>query len=383
LKRSFFTVQLVGSPRERIRILFLVSSMRGGGAERVIATLLEHIDRLRFEPHLGLVKAEGPYLNNVPEDVYLHDLKAVRARYALPGIVRLAWRVRPQIIFSTAGQVNLALILGKGLLPPRLRLLVRETTVVSCQLSDTPHPRAFLWLFRHLYRRADRVICPCDYSLVDLAKHFGVPRARLERIYNPVDSERIERLAMGESPYTSAGPNLIAVGRLSKEKRLHLLIEAIPHVRRVLPTAELTILGAGPLEAELKNQCRRLRLDQVIHWLGFQENPYAYLRAADLFVLVSRYEGLPNSLLEALALGTPSLAVDSPSGIREIAETGCRLTLIPSGDAKALAAGVIRALEQPKGSCLPKPAFYHRFGVQSVVSKYQDLFCEVLDGCAA
>jgi glycosyltransferase involved in cell wall biosynthesis len=357
--------------------------MRGGGAERVIITLLEHIDRLRFEPHLGLVKAEGPYLNNVPKDVCLHDLKAVRARYALPGIVRLAWRVRPQIIFSTTGQVNLALILGKRLLPPHLRLLVRETTVVSSQLSDTPYPRAFFWLFRHLYRHADRVICPCDYSLVDLAKHFAVPRARLERIYNPVDSKRIERLAMGGSPYTSAGPNLIAVGRLSKEKRLHLLIEAIPYVRRVLPTAELTILGAGPLEAELKTQCRRLGLDRAIHWAGFQENPYVYLRHADLFVLVSRYEGLPNSLLEALALGTPSLAVDSPSGIREIAETGCGLTLIPGGDPIALAVGVIRALEQPKGSCLPNAAFCLRFGVQSVVSKYQDLFCEVLDGCAA
>lgn len=369
--------------RGRVRILFLLSSLRGGGAERVIVTLLQQLNRSRFERHLALVEVEGPYLRNVPEDLPVHDLKAGRARYAIPGIVGLAWRLQPHIILSTVGQLNLALVLGRDLLPPDVRLLVRETTVVSAQLEDVPYPRVFKWLYRGFYRRADRIICPCDYSLLDLAERFGVPCSRLARIYNPVDSQRISRLATGESPYPSSGPNLVAAGRLSKEKQFHLLLEAMPHVHRTVPTAKLTILGDGPLEGELKERSRRLGLSQAVSWVGFQLNPYAYFRYADLFLLVSRYEGMPNSLLEALALGTPALATDSPSGLREIADTGCGLILIPGGDPMLLAEGIASALVQTKGSGLPSRAFHQRFGLHNVVRQYENLFEEVMDGRAA
>jgi glycosyltransferase involved in cell wall biosynthesis len=370
------------APGRRIRILFVVSSLRGGGAERVIVTLLQQLDRARFECHLGVVRAEGPYLKDVPEDVPLHDLKANRARYAIPGVARVAWRLRPHIVFSTLGYLNLVLILGRRLLPPRLKLLVRETTVVSAQLSDTPHARVFEWLYRGFYGQADRIVCPCDYSLTDLTESFGVPRARLARIYNPVDAQSIARLAAGDSPYAGPGPHLVAAGRLSREKQFHLLLESMVHVRRRLPGAKLTILGQGPLEGELRAQRSHLGLIQAVEFAGFQSNPYLYFRHADLFLLVSRYEGLPNSLLEALALGTPSLATDSPSGLREIAETGCGLTLVRGTDPVGLAESIARALAWPQCTRQPNPAFCRRFGLQNVVAEYETLFHEVADGCA-
>jgi glycosyltransferase involved in cell wall biosynthesis len=370
------------APERRIRILFVVSSLRGGGAERVTVTLLQQLDRAHFECHLGVVRAEGPYLKDVPEDVPLHDLKANRARYAIPGVTRVAWRLRPHIVFSTLGYLNLVLILGRRLLPPRLKLVVRETTVVSAQLADTPYPRVFEWLYRGFYSHADRIVCPCDYSLTDLTECFEVPPARLARIYNPVDVQNIARLAAGESPYAGPGPHLVTAGRLSKEKRFHLLLESMVHVRQMFPGAKLTILGQGPLEAELRAQRKRLGMIQTVEFAGFQPNPYLYFRHADLFLLVSRYEGLPNSLLEALALGTPSLATDSPSGLREIAETGCGLTLFPGSDPIGLAEGIARALEPPQRTRQPNLAFDRRFGLQNVIAEYATLFHEVADGCA-
>src|SRR5207245_6965308 len=98
--------------------MFLLPSLRGGGAERVAVTLLQHLDRRRFEPHLALVDAVGPYLADVPPDVPVHDLKAGRARYAMPAIIWLAWKLRPQVGLSTLGHLSSAVILARPLLRP-------------------------------------------------------------------------------------------------------------------------------------------------------------------------------------------------------------------------------------------------------------------------
>src|SRR5690348_9035404 len=94
----------------RKKILFLIPSLAGGGAERVFAMLLAHIDRARFEPHLGVLRDQGEYMRDVPTDVNIHHLNISRVRYAILSIVRLVWRVRPSVILSTLGYLNLTLI---------------------------------------------------------------------------------------------------------------------------------------------------------------------------------------------------------------------------------------------------------------------------------
>src|ERR1700757_4209253 len=103
---------------ERKRILFLLPSLTGGGAERVFTTLLRHLDRTRFEPHLALLQATGAYMEDIPKDVPIYDLKVPRVRYGLPAILRLIWRLRPQTILATMGHLNIALISAKPFFPP-------------------------------------------------------------------------------------------------------------------------------------------------------------------------------------------------------------------------------------------------------------------------
>src|SRR6266403_1402478 len=110
----------------RTKVLFLIPTLEGGGAERVFSMLLAHLDRTRFEPHLAVLQIAGAYRQDIPEDVVMHDLKVPRVRYALPSIVRLVWKVRPQTILSTLGHLNLALILCKPLLPRATKLVVRS-----------------------------------------------------------------------------------------------------------------------------------------------------------------------------------------------------------------------------------------------------------------
>src|SRR5437764_14236699 len=103
---------------ERKRVLFLVPSLIGGGAQRVFSILLRHLDRSRFEPHIVMVQATGVYLQDIPQDVVVHDLNISRVRYAAPGIVRTIWKIKPHTVLSTLGHVNLSLIDVK-LLPAR------------------------------------------------------------------------------------------------------------------------------------------------------------------------------------------------------------------------------------------------------------------------
>jgi len=366
----------VTSPRKKI--IFLLPSLRGGGAERVAVTLLQHLDRGRFEPHLALVEAVGPCLTDVPQDVPVHDLKAGRARYAMPAIIRLAWKLRPQVVLSTLGHLNLVVILARPFLPRAVKLLVCEATIVStCLAMQEGHARVWTWLYRHFYKFADKIICVSDSVLIDLVQNFAVPREKTVRIYNPVDVQRIKRLAdSAPSPYQAPGPHLVAAGRLSNEKGFDLLLDAMALVRQTFPSAQLTVLGDGPLEAGLKAQRDRLGLREAVHFAGFQPNPFPYFKHADLFVLGSRYEGLGNVVLEALALGVPVVATDCPGGPREIAEGIAGVTLVRPANSQLLADAAVNLLtgRVPLLPALSRPISFEKFSARRIVAKYESLF---------
>ena len=161
----------------------------------------------------------------------------------------------------------------------------------------------------------------------EFAETFRIPERKLTRIYNPLDVEAVRRLAdQGDNPFEAhgPGPHLIAAGRLSPVKGFDTLIESVPKLLALRPEAKLWIAGAfDPVRAherELLELRDALGLSENVHFLGFVENPFTLFRHADLFVLSSRYEGLPNVLLEALACGCPVLALDCPGGTREVLE---------------------------------------------------------------
>jgi glycosyltransferase involved in cell wall biosynthesis len=366
---------------ERKRILFLVPAFaRGsGGAERVISTLLRHLDHSRFECHLALVGAGRDFLEDLPNEVTVHHLRVSRMRYSLPAIVRLARRLKPQTILSTVIYVNAMLMLGRHLLPGRPKILLRESTLPSAFLAtESRYPNITKWLYRRLYRKADRIICLCDAAIDDMVEHLAIPREKLVRIYNPVDVAMVRRLAEGvASPYSSPGPHVVAVGRLQREKAYDVLLQAFPRVLQTFPGARLAILGEGPLEGELKKQAMDLGIDHAVSFPGFQKNPWPYVKHANLYVLASRFEGLPNSLLEVLALGVPVVATDCPGGVREIQKSAPEIVLVPAEDQVALAAGIVAALAKPireSASSRQVAEQLKDFDLGHVVREYSELF---------
>ena len=368
---------LAKTDSSRRRVLFLLPSLGGGGAERVMVTLASRLDRARFEAHVAVLQRTGPYITELPPDVSLHDLAARRLRYAVVALVRLVRKLRPAVVLSNIGEMNLLVLLCRPLLPRGVQLLVRETMVVSAWLAqEVKHPRIVGALYPRLYPKADRIVCQCDAMLRDLEVNFGMPPAKMVRIYNPVDVERVRTLADGgASPYFGPGPHLLASGRLVRMKGFDLLLQAMAEVAQARPAADLTILGEGALEGELRTMAHTLGIEAKVRFAGFQTNPYPWMKHADLFVLSSRYEGLPNVMLEALALGTPVVGTDCPGGVREILEACSIGRLAPPEDAPALAGAVLVALDSGLKTHPPPdlPEFLDRFRVERVVGQYEEL----------
>ena len=360
---------------KRVLFIFPAPSLAAGGAQRVFSTLLRHLDRERFDLHLALLQMKRGEGDDIPDDVVVHDLKNARVRYALPAAVRLIRRLKPDTVVSTLGHLNVALLLSKPLFPRKTRLLIRESTTPSVFLDHgTSSPAVWRYLYRRFYRKADKVICLSDSMAEDLKKAFGVPAEKIARIYNPVDIAMVQKMAeTGGNPFAGPGPNLVAAGRFYAEKGYDLLLEAMPQVLNSCPQARLFILGEGPLESQLRAHANQLGLSQTVIFAGMQSNPWRYFRHADVVVFPSRYEGLPNVPLEALALGTPVVATDCPGAIREIQCCDDRLVIVPPESPAALAEAIIDLCRKNFSRRPPTQLFLQRFDLQQAVDEYSRL----------
>jgi glycosyltransferase involved in cell wall biosynthesis len=364
-----------------VRVLFVLPSLCGGGAERTVLRLLEHLPRSRVEPQLALVARKGERVDEVPDDVVLHDLGAGRVRWAALSLARVAWRVRPRVIFSTLGHLNLLLLATRGALPRGTRLVVREANTASAVLEGLRFRRGWALAYRKLYPRADAIVCPSRAVLEDLATRLSIPRGRLRHIPNPIDPEAIRREARCEpSPYPSPGCHVVAVGRLAPQKGHALLLEAFARLSRRIADAELWVLGEGPERARLEAKARELGIDGRVHLPGYVRNPFAWMGPASVFVQSSRFEGLPNALLEALALGVPAVALDEPGGTREALEGVPGTTLVSRPCAVDLADAIEIALAIRAGE---RPSLPYAFRPAPVVRAYVDLFDSLASGEAS
>ena len=349
----------------RIVVLFIIPSLGAGGAERVTITLLRNLDRARFRPMLCvLTQSKRGFRDEVPADVEVFDLRVARVLSALPSIINLVWRERPDVLFSQLSHLNLALAMIRPLLPRQLALIGRESSIVSETVNAYRLPALWRWCYRRFYRRLDRVVCQSRRMRADLVEQFSLPLERTVLVNNPIDTERVRKLA-GEPQRGSERDGgvrslqLVACGRLSHEKGYDLLIESVSEFEA--GQVHLTIVGDGPLMSSLANQATQLGIADQVEFVGFQANPYPYLAAADWFVLSSRYEGFPNVVLEALACGTPVIATPAIGGVSEVFEglEGCML--LDEISAQALRRAIGKAIKEPR----------HRVDYRSSTRRYQ------------
>jgi glycosyltransferase involved in cell wall biosynthesis len=231
------------------------------------------------------------------------------------------------------------------------RLVVRLGTTVSVNLADRGWLERTLQRasIRHLYPRADAVIVPSQGAADDLLDWAGLDPALVRVVRSPIVTPRLAQLAAAPMAHpwltgTAAPPVVLGVGELGFRKDFETLVRAFAVVRRQRP-CRLIILGRGRRHAPLRALADALGVGADVDLPGFDPNPYAFMARATVFVLSSRWEGMPVALVEALAAGTPAVATDCPSGPAEVLAGGRCGTLVPIGDVAAMAAGIVEWID--------------------------------------
>jgi len=363
----------------RSKILLLIPHLGGGGAEKVFALLARSLSREKYDLHLGLVTQASAPANSFPPGVTVHALGATRVRSSAIRLTALVWRLRPRVILSGMFHLNLLVLLLRPFFPRPVKILVRQNGTVSSALAFGDLPGYFGLLYRLLYRHADMVICQSAAMAKDLSHELRVDQDRLAVLPNPIDvdavRDAVQQIDQGSSWWSGAGPHLIAVGRLSREKGFDLLLEALHSVRECFPAADLTITGEGREEARLKAQCHELGLESAVRFAGLIDQPARLFRGASAFVLSSRQEGMPNALLEAAAGGLPLVALPASGGITDLLGSQPGAWLATEISADALAASLSQAL----ASLRPGERFAHSFIEPFRIDKAIDAYEEVID----
>lgn len=312
---------------KKISILFIIPSLHTGGSERVVLHLVRHLSREAFDVTLLILKKEGALLSLVPPDIKVIAFNYNRTAHSIFAILKLIWKLRPGILFSTLGHLNLIIALLKPLLPKETILVARESSIISLRNKDERYPKIFDFLFRTVYSRFHRIICQSEYMKNDLVVNFSVPEQLITVINNPVDFNMLPFIET--TPKDGNGEcNLISIGQLRKEKGYERVIESLA---KTPVSFNYKIIGGGDKEG-LQKIIDNLGLSDKVFLLGAMPSPYAELAKSDCLLLGSYYEGFPNVVLEANACGIPVIAFKAPGGHNEIIVEGVNGWFVSSAD---------------------------------------------------
>lgn len=377
-------VRSAAGASERLSVMFAIPELDKAGPDRVLFELLSSLDRERFAPSLMVSSDRGYYLERLPRDVDVVLARSTRvARYPVASALRAVRDRAPDLVFATL-RMTLTLGVSAFAFPRRTKLILRQANDLTADFAQLMQRTR--WKHRiakqvtlAALRQADAIVCQSDAMRDDLTALLGT-RTPMQVIGNPVDVAAAQRAAAARSEELPGAPALVAVGRLAAQKGHDLLLRALAVVRATHPGVHLTIVGDGPDRAALEQLARSLGLAQSVTFAGFVAEPLPLVAAADLFVLCSRYEGFPNAVLEALAIGTPVAITDCPGASAKILRAGMNGEISPTIDEAGFAAATLRALRasyDPEAIVADCEA---RFGARRIVAEYEDLFARTVRG---
>jgi glycosyltransferase involved in cell wall biosynthesis len=338
------------------RVLTMISSMRGGGSEQQTLLLLRHLDRSKFTPHLYLLERTGELMSRVPEDVVVHSFEdaASSGGFYFPGRVLrqqvrhlqgLLQRESIDVIYDRTFHMSMiAGPAGKACGVPRV------STIVSPPEHALPLVESrFVGLKRRrladAYQQSRSVIAVSQQAATSAKEYYDLPSDRIHVIHNPVDIAAVQKAASEQAYPRDDRLTLVCVGRMTEEKGHRDLISAVISTQSRWPDGlsplKLSMIGDGPLRKELELQWLDHAGPHKLEFLGTQQNPLPYVAAADALVLPSHFEGMPNVVLEAMALGTPVIATRA-GGTVELEREKPTVLWAQPGDPGSLADAILQ-----------------------------------------
>ncbi len=346
--------------KDKKKVIFVVPSLRGGGGERVAATLLESLQRSSSNIKLILVLFDVESTGNLGPDIdvrYLNVRKSWDIIYTIKKFFKVIFNLSrlfkndsPCKILSFVDYSNVVSIIGNWLSGKKNRVIISVHNIPTAQMREcAPN----LWekimglLIKIFYNKADSIIAVSKHVCDDLVKNFKINKKRIHIINNPIDINRSNYLSneeVAEEFFNEDAPIILSVGRLSKEKGVEYLLKAFSLLKD-RSNARLVILGEGKEEANLKKLSKELGIDKKVFFLGFKDNPYKYMKRSTIFVFPSLYESFGIAMVEAMSCGVPVIATKSYEGIENIIEHERTGLLVNVGDEHAIAESMLRLLD--------------------------------------
>lgn len=334
-----------------MKFAFFMPYFRDGGVETTTARLADHLAERGIATHLVTFQHDSPYLEDSPLKVI--DLDARRTLTCTPKLVQYLRNERPDALISAHHFANIIAVVARAIAGVDTELIVTERLQIDYVLAESENPKDRLLptLMRLTYPRADHIVTVSRDAGDALAEILGITPDRVEAIYNATLVDELFEKANEPVDHPWFGedepPVILGVGRLKPQKDFETLIRAFAEVREQRD-ARLIILGEGDQRPALTELATELGVSDDVDLHGFVDNPYCFMRNADVFVLSSRYEGMPNVLVEAAALGTPVVATDCPSGPRELLDGGTAGELVPVGGVDQMAESICYQLYNPE-----------------------------------
>ena len=369
------------------KILLIIHSLAGGGAEKIMSLLLKYLNREIFEPSLVLLNKEGTYLDEISEDVAIIDLnKRGRMDFfrLVAQLAKYIAREAPSLIVSSLTYTNYLTLLSRFLSGKSIPVILSEQNTLSISLK---HERLYPLkkiIMKLLYPHADRIIANSEGVKEDLLNFLSLNPDKFSLIYNSIDIAAIDKLKKEEVEHPWFQDEItvmIACGRLTQQKNYPFLIESFAQLQGY-SKAKLLILGEGEELRSVEKLACILGVHDKVSFLGFQKNPFKFMAQGTIFVLSSSWEGFANVIIEAMACGVPVISTDCLSGPVELITDGINGILVPVENRDALLKAILRLLrDEPLRKQLTKAGRERAedFRAEKMVSEYERVFLEIIE----
>lgn len=307
-----------------LKTLFVLPELEAGGAQRVLINLMNNVDRTKYDPEFLSVRPDGPLKDLINPSIPTHTLNKNPTPLFfpfLPALYKKIKELKPDIIIATMTHMNFAILMLKPFFPDTV-FIVREAITPSFLFQKYKRTNWIIKkLYRILYQKANYILSPTQKIFDEFNYGLGMDWHNFVLLRNPVNVSKI-RASLEFENVPKVEKNIvrfIACGRLEKQKGFDRLIKAL---REFTPPLDwrLDILGEGGERAYLEELIQINGLGDKVFLRGLVIPPYSDMARADCFVMPSRFEGLPNVILESLACGTPVIATKESGGINEIAK---------------------------------------------------------------
>ena len=366
-----------------MNILFIVPSLVAGGAERQAIYLMRGLLKRGFVISLLVFDPIGELFDEIPDGIKVYLSKSHKSGNPFRNPLKVLWEIirvihreNPDIIYSRHWPTKTPTAFAGRLLGKKVVLSEANNLILYMVYNNTGRISSFLKNIA--CRLADKIVAVSQGVADCLEQLFNI-NSNIMVIHNGFDLEMIKNKSSEETShrwFNEEEPIVVAVGRLVNQKGFSFLLEAIELVNRKSPT-RLIIIGDGELRAKLEKQAEEIAIKDKVDFIGIRKNPFAYMARCDLFVLSSLFEGFPNVLVEAMALGLPVISTNCPYGPCDIIEDGENGILVPVGDTQAISEAILRVLEDGQLKEKLRVAAKRRandFSLGNMISRHTDLF---------